>query len=768
VPREHGAARNLTHSAGSNQRSPAWSPDGKRIAWFSDEGGEYHLAVGDRLGHEEPTRFPLDGAGFYDDATWSPDGKHILFSDKGNRLAYLTLATKKITGISEAQGSLGQLRPAGVWSRDSKWIAFERRNPQTTYDSIALYEVATGKVTTLTDGFSTADSPAFSRDGAYLYFRASVDSGPRRFGLDLSTSAVRRPSGNLYVAVLKKDGKHPFAARSDEGVEKKRAKKPQKKKKAAAPEKEQAKPGKKESDGKKSDKKKEAPEKPTPPSIDVKGLSQRILALPIPGGTYYNLACSKNKLLFISAPQGGKAGLRGFDLKSRKASDLLPGARGFAVSGDGASLLVRVGSRWLITNEAGKGGKSANIDAVKVYVEPAKEWPQILRECWRIERDFFYDPNMHHVDWDAMWTRWSRFLPYVQHRADLNVLMMEMMGELCCGHEYVGGGDYPRAGGGIDVGLLGADFAVENDRQRITRIYEGQNWNPGMRAPLTEPGVGVKEGDYLVAVNGRPVVGSDNVFAAFVGTANQPTELTVSRHANGSEPRTYTVKPLGSDGRLRRAAWVEANRKRVDELSDGRLAYIYMPNTAGAGLAAFDRDFYSQLDRKGLVLDERFNGGGQVADYVVDVLGREPICYWMNREGWLGRTPFGTLDGPKVMVINEHAGSGGDAMPWMFKKLGIGPLVGTRTWGGLVGISGYPPLVDGGSCTAASFGIMDTDGTWAVENVGVAPDFEVIQWPKQVIEGHDPQLEKAVQVALDLLAKKPATTLPTYVPPTKR
>jgi len=766
VPREHGAARNLTNSASSNQRSPAWSPDGKTIAWFSDEGGEYHLVIRDRLGRDKPTNYTLDGAGFYNDLVWSPDGKRVLFSDKGNRLAFLTLATKSITEVSQAQGSLGQLRPAGVWSRDSKWIAFERRNPQTTYDSIALFHVATGKVTTLTDGFSTADSPAFSRDGKHLYFRASVNSGPRRFGLDLSTSAVRRPSGNLYVVVLKKDGKHPLAARSDEGfVKKKKAKgkQPDAKKGDTAKD-DKAAP---KDDAPKNDTKSE-PKKPAPPTIDIEGLSQRILALPISGGTYYNLACSKNKLLFITSPEGGKPGLKGFDFKSRKASDLLPGATGFAVSGDGASLLVRQGSRWILTNEAGKSGKTANIDAVKVYVEPAKEWPQILRECWRIERDFFYDPNMHHVDWDAMWTRWSRFLPYVQHRADLNVLMMEMMGELCCGHEYVGGGDYPRAGGGIDVGLLGADFAVENGHQRITRIYTGQNWNPGMRAPLTEPGIGVKAGDYLVTVNGRPVGGSDNVFAAFEGTARRPTELTVSAHADGSEPRTYTVKPLGNDGRLRQAAWVEANRKRVDDLSGGRLAYIYMPNTAGAGLAAFDRDFYSQLDKKGLVLDERFNGGGKVADYVVDVLGREPICYWMNREGWLGRTPFGTLDGPKVMVINEHAGSGGDAMPWMFKKLGIGPLVGTRTWGGLVGISGYPPLVDGGSCTAASFGIMDTDGKWAVENVGVAPDFEVIQWPKEVIDGHDPQLEKAVQVALELLDKKPATKLPGYTPPAKR
>ncbi len=768
VPREHGPARNLTNSPGSHQRSPAWSPDGKSIAWFSDEGGEYHLVVRDRRGRDEPQRFPLDGAGFYNDARWSPDGKHILYSDKGNRLAYLTLASKAVTQITVSQGTLGQLRPSGVWSMDSKWIAFEQRNPQTTYDSIALYEVATGMVTKLTDGFSTADSPAFSRDGKHLFFRASVDSGPRRFGLDLSSSAVRRPSGNLYVVVLKKDGKHPLEPRNDEASEEKDSEK----KNAAG--KKRGKKGKAkdendaETDEKDGEKEPAKPSDPTKPSIDIEGLSQRILALPVPSGTYFGLECTKSKLLFLSRPQGGAAGLKGFDFKNRKATDVVAGASGFIVSANGSSMLVRVGSRWQLTNESGKGGKTAHIDRVKVRVEPEKEWPQILRECWRIQRDFFYDPQLHGIDWDAMWERWQAFLPHVQHRADLNLVMSEMMGELCCGHQYVRGGDYAKAGGGINVGLLGADYDVADGRYRFARIYKGQNWNPGMRAPLTAPGVGVKTGDYIVSVNGRPLRSSDNVYAAFEGTANQPTELTVSSHADCSKPRSYTVTPLARDGRLRSQAWVEANRKRVDELSGGRLAYVYMPNTAGAGLAAFDRDFYSQLDKQGLVLDERFNGGGKVADHVVHVLSRQVLCYWMNREGWLGRTPFGTLQGPKVMVVNERAGSGGDCMPWMFKKLGLGPLVGTRTWGGLVGISGYPPLLDGGSCTAASFGIMDTDGTWVVENVGVAPDHEVIQWPKDIVAGRDPQLEKAVQLALDLLEKNPPKKRPGYTPPTKR
>ncbi|MDA1194556.1 MAG: PDZ domain-containing protein [Planctomycetota bacterium] len=799
MPREHGAERNLTDSPGVHDRSPTWSPDGKQVAWFSDAGGEYQLVVRDRLGREEPRSYGLRGAGFYEDPVWSPDGKHILFNDKGNRLAYVTLADGEVTDVHTSQGTLGRFRPFGVWSTDSKWIAFETISAATSYTGIALYELESGTLTPITDGFSAAASPAFSRDGKHLFFQASVDEGPRRFGLDLGTSTVRAGSSNIYVVVLKKDGEHPLGPRSDEAVEPKKdepkkgkptddKKDDEKKDEEKKDEGKGAKADDDEPDADKEDdakepkggedadekaeegeakKKEDEPKKA--PSIDTEGISQRILALPLGSGNYRGLACTASSLIYLASPrEGGRADLKSFDFKSRKENVLVGGAAEASVSADGKNLLVRTGGSWQITDERGKSGNGVNIDAVRVQVDPAQEWPQLLRECWRLQRDFFYDPQMHGVDWPAMWERWSAFLPHVHHRADLNIVMMEMIGELCCGHEYVSGGDYPKGGGGIDVGLLGADTRVEDGHHRITRIYQGQNWNPGLRAPLTEPGVLVNEGDFILAVDGRPLRGADNFFAAFQGTANEPVELTVCATTSGEDKRTVTVVPLGDDDSLRRMAWVEGNRKRVDELSGGRLAYAYMPNTAGAGLAAFDRDFYSQLHKEGLVLDERYNGGGKVADYIVDVLGRDVICYWMNREGWLARTPFGTLQGPKVMVINERAGSGGDAMPWMFKKLGIGPLVGTRTWGGLVGISGYPPLMDGGSVTAASFGIMDTDGRWVVENEGVAPDHEVIEWPKDIAAGRDPQLEKAVEVALELLEKSPAPVRPGYSPPTKR
>jgi tricorn protease len=335
------------------------------------------------------------------------------------------------------------------------------------------------------------------------------------------------------------------------------------------------------------------------------------------------------------------------------------------------------------------------------------------------------------------------------------VLIGEMIGELSCGHEYVSGGEAPSPAPGVAVGLLGADLASAEGKWRITRILRGQNWSPDLRAPLTEPGVDAREGDFIVSVNGKPVSARDEPFQAFEGTADRQTELVLSAKADGSEPRTATVVPLGNDRELRRRAWVEDNRRRVEERSKGRLAYVYMPDTGGAGLAAFERDYYAQLGREGLVLDERYNGGGKIADAVVERLAQNVLCHWVSRDGWAGKTPFGTLPGPKVMVINQLAGSGGDAMPWMFKKMGLGPLVGVRTWGGLVGISGYPPLMDGGSVTAAAFGIMDTDGTWVVENEGVTPDFEVFEHPKEVAAGQDPQLDKAIELALDALEKSP-------------
>lgn len=797
VPREHGDVRNLTSSPGAHDRSPVWSPDGKRIAWFSDASGEYQLMVGDHLGREEPRTYelaPRDDAGeiggFYYAPEWSPDGKHLLYRDKTNRIAYLTLESGKITEVTRSQGSLGVIFHAAVWSPDSQWICYERRNPQTTYDSLWLHEVATGKATRLTDGFGAAGSPAFAHDGKHLFFEASVDSGPQRFSLDMSASASRAPSNHLYCVVLAKDGKNPLAPKSDEGVlpDKKKSKDredPSKKdadqpvdggKHQAIADKEdhaEKKTDRPEQGGKTDESEKTAkqPAKEAAPSIDIEGIDQRILALPIGKGRYGNLETAGNKLFFLEYPTSfpsGEPTLKAFDFDSRKATTVAPGVNAYEISADSKSLLLLQGGAWSITNASGKDKKSLAINKARVRVDPAKEWPQILREVWRIQRDYFYDPAMHGIDWTAMWKRWSPFLEHVRHRSDLNVVISELIGELACGHQYVSGGQTPPTPQGVSVGLLGADFEVAKGRYRIRRIYRGQNWNPGLRSPLTEPGVDARTGDYLISVNGRPLRSTHNLYEAFENTAGKQVDLELAASADGSDARTVRVVPVADEQSLRQRSWVEENRRRVAERSGGRLAYIYMPNTGTAGMRAFDRDYYSQLDKEGLILDERYNGGGKVADYVIDVLSRKVRCYWMNREKWLGKTPFGTFEGPMVMVTNEMAGSGGDCMPWLFKRAGLGPTVGTRTWGGLVGISGYPVLMDGGRVTAASFGVMDTNGDWAVENVGVPPDHEVIEWPKQIIEGADPQLDKAIELALAELDKREPRRQPRYKPPARR
>ncbi|HSE96659.1 MAG TPA: PDZ domain-containing protein, partial [Blastocatellia bacterium] len=388
---------------------------------------------------------------------------------------------------------------------------------------------------------------------------------------------------------------------------------------------------------------------------------------------------------------------------------------------------------------------------------------QMYRETWRIERDFFYDPTHHGLDLPSTAKKYEPYLESLVHRADLNYLFQEMLGELTVGHLYVQGGDVPNANR-VAGGLLGADYRVENGRYRFAKIYDGENWNPQLRAPLTQPGVNVQEGEYLLAVNGRNVTANDNVYAFFESTANKQVVIRVGANPDGSNSREVTVVPVASENGLRHLAWVEGNRRKVSEMSGDKLAYVYLPDTAQGGYTYFNRYYFSQLDKQGAVVDERFNGGGQAADYIIDYLRKPLMSYWAVRDGEDYRTPFGTMEGPKAMIVNEYAGSGGDLMPWMFRRAGIGPLIGKRTWGGLIGIGGYPQLIDGGSVTAPHFAFYTPEGKWEIENYGVQPDIEVEMDPKAWRQGRDPQLEKAVEVVMADLRKNPPkqTRRPAY------
>ncbi len=430
---------------------------------------------------------------------------------------------------------------------------------------------------------------------------------------------------------------------------------------------------------------------------------------------------------------------------------------GYTVSADGKKVLYRSGAAWAIGPSKGRiepGQGRVNIDAIEVKVEPRAEWPQIFDEAWRINRDYFYDPTMHGIDWAAMRKKYAVFLPDLAVRDDLNRVIQWMCSEVGVGHHRVGGGDARTEFTAVPGGLLGADYAVENGRYRFKKVYGGLNWNPELRSPLTEPGVDVKTGEYLLAVNGKDLRPPANLFAPFENTSGRIVELTVGPNADGSGSRTVSVVPIANESALRNRDWVEGNLKRVTEATKGRVAYVYVPNTSTAGHTYFKRYFYPQANRDAIIVDERFNGGGSVADYYLDLLRRPLGAYWATRYGADIRTPTASIQGPKVLIVDETAGSGGDLFPWMWRKFKMGPIVGKRTWGGLVGVLGFPVLMDGGTVTAPNLAIWTEEG-WVVENIGVPPDIEVEQNPADVMAGKDPQLERAIQVALQELEKNP-------------
>jgi len=764
VPVEKGDFRNLTNTPGIAERDPAWSPDGKWIAYFSDEAGEYALHLRDQSGLGDVKRINLGSPpSFFYSPNWSPDSRKIVYTDKRLNLWYVD--TEKGTPVKADSSTRGIQSPG--WSPDSRWIAYAK--PLSSwYNAVFLYSLEEAKTYQITDGLSDATSPVFDRGGKHLFFTASTDIGPAVFGFDMSSYPHRGGlTRSIYVVVLRKDDPSPLAPESDEektAAEKKEEAKGEKpaqaeKKPEGAPAAAGAKPGEKV----------EAPRV----TVDFQNIGQRILALAIPARNYIGLAAGKAGMLFVAespaqAAAGGPAGavIHKYDMEKRKLDKVLEGVGTFDLSANGEKMLFRQGNSWFIAAAATPvkpGEGKLRTEDVEVRVDPRAEWEQMYRETWRIERDFFYDPGHHGLDLKATAAKYEPFLKGLAHRADLNYLFQEMLGELSVGHLYVGGGDTPDPKR-VQGGLLGADYRIENGRYRFARIFNGENWNPQLRAPLTQPGVNVQEGDYLLAVRGRDVAANDNIYQLFEGTASKQVVIRVGPNADGSGSREVTVVPVASESALRNLAWIEGNRRKVDQMSGGKLAYIWLPDTAGGGYANFNRYYFAQLDKEGAVVDERFNGGGQAADYIVDYLKKPLNSYWAVRDGDDLRQPFGTLQGPKVMIINEYAGSGGDYMPWMFRRLGVGPLIGKRTWGGLVGIGGYPTLIDGGSVTAPHFAFYSPEGQWEIENHGVAPDIEIEMDPKACREGKDPQLEKAIEVLMAALKEHPAkkTARPPY------
>ncbi|HKO97182.1 MAG TPA: PDZ domain-containing protein [Pyrinomonadaceae bacterium] len=788
IPAEKGDIRNLSNSSASAERDPAWSPDGKFISYFSDKSGEYRLYIEAQEGLTPPREIVIPNPKQYYTSSWSPDSKKILYTDTDLKVWVMDVTSGQAKVVGNDPWMVPQRTLNPVWSPDSKWVAYASRL-RSMYHAIFVSNVETGESKQVTDGLADAVWPAWDASGKYLWFLASTDFGLRSQWLDM-TSYPHDENFGLYLAVLRKSDSSPLLPESDEdrGVGTGRRTLP---------------PGVCVGDTPPPDSNMpvepvatptpRGPRAPITVQIDFDGLAQRILSVPgVRERQYSELRAGPDGTVFFLeasgvAPGPGAPGgneLWRYRLCDRRVISFVNGVTTYEVSADGRKLLYRASaasggpgapgappaspSLFIVETDrnAPQSGQGRLNVALRMFVDPKEEFKQIFNEGWRNQRDYLYVPNLHGTDWPKMKTMYGQMLPYVMHRADLNYLMDMMGAEIAIGHSYVRGGDMPDVPQ-VQGGLLGADFVIENGRYKITRIYDNESWNPDLRSPLAAPGANVDVGDYVLAINGIELKAPDNIYRLLDGTANRQTSITVNKTPSMTGARNVTVLPVASEQGLRTRAWVESNRRLVDKMSNGQLAYVYIPNTGQPGYSSFNRYYFSQQEKKGAVIDERFNGGGSAADYIIDVIGRDFDGYFNNVAG--DRFPFTSpsagIWGPKVMIINEMAGSGGDLMPYMFKRRKLGPLVGKRTWGGLVHTADTPPFIDGGSMIAPRGGFFTRDGKWAVENEGVGPDIDVENWPKEVIAGRDPQLERAIEEAMRLLKERPVDRMTKEPPP---
>jgi tricorn protease len=749
VPVKKGDVRNITNSPAVEDRDPAWSPDGKWIAYFSDGSGEYDLRIRNQNGLGAVKTIHLgQPSAYYYQLSWSPNSKKLAFSDQAMNLWYLDVDHPTPVKVDTDLFDTPMHEFDQTWSPDSQWLTYTKVL-HNQLRAVFVYSLEDHKVTQITNGMSDCLYPNFDRDGKYLYFTASTDMGLTAGWLDMSSEA-HPVTRSAYIVVLGKSTPSPLLPESDEEKVQEQAKPENKPTKTA----------------------KTTPAKPpVKVTIDFEGILQRTLALPIPSANYVGLSAGKTGELFLTQMplveiNFGPPNLTvtKFDLESRKTQPIASGVSDFALSFNGEHMLYKQGTHWFITSSerpVKPGDGLLKTGDMEVHVLPREEWNQMYHEVWRIERAFFYDPHFHGLDIDGAEKEFSAYLPGIVSRDDLNFLFEEMLSYISVGHMFVRGGYEPPVPK-VSVGLLGADYKIENNRYRFAKIYSGENWNPQLHAPLTQPGVNIRVGEYLLAVNGRELHGTDNIYSFFQDTVGKQVTLRVGPNADGTGARNVTVVPVDIEHALRNVDWIVSNLHKVNQLSGGKLGYVYLPDTAVGGYTDFNRYFFSQVEKKGAVIDERFNHGGQLADYIIDYLRRQPMAIMEARYGKPAVEPPEAIFGPKVMIINQFSGSGGDALPWYFRLTHIGPLVGVRTWGGLVGIGGYPPLMDGGMVTAPRWAIGGLNGHWQVEDHGIAPNVEVWQDPKLVRQGHDPQLEQAVAVAMEALKQTPS---PHYSPP---
>lgn len=727
VPVKDGGTKNLTNSSGARDKDAMWSPDGAHIAYISDASGEHELVLTGQSPTDEKRRLKLGDANYYRLITWTGDSKHIAFENQLLTLFIINVDSGKVTEVDRNNHrAFGRGLFSVASSPDGRYIAYNKMQPN-YFNDLKIYDIESGNSVTVSDGMSETGSPVFSRDGQYLYFTASTNQGQSQIGLDMSTQEkpLRRA---IYAAVLAADGKSPLLPKLGDEAVKGASEKEVMTKEAGIT------------------------------KVDFEGLQKRIMALPLDKANYADLAVGKDGVLYYTKRQQAGAErlkpgsnpfavneVHRFDMGSRKNSMIMDGVAQFSASADGSTLLFAKAPGSLMVGSVGDkvDAKPVNLRDVKMLVDPRAEWRQIFDETWRMERDYFYDANMHGLDWQAVRKKYEALLPHVATRADLNDLLVEMIATMEVGHNRIGGGDLYQPDR-INMGLLGADYMADGKGIKIAKIYSGENWNPFVEAPLAAPGLGVKAGDYIVAVNGQPVMAGDNIHRFLANTVGKQTVLSLNDKPTLAGAHDVVVEPTGNDRLLRLWNWIAVNQARVDAATGGKVGYAYLPNTSTDGYTYFNRMFYAQVDREAFIVDERANGGGQAANYITDVLSRVYEAGWRDRAGLVFDTPAGAVHGPKVMLIDQDAGSGGDYLPYTFRQKGVGKLIGVRTWGGLIGIGGNPGLIDNGRLSVPYFRYFNPQGEWEVENIGVPADIRVELTPKEVNAGMDPQLEAGI------------------------
>ncbi len=734
VPAEQGEVRDLTGTSGVREMTPAWSPDGRWIAYLSDRTGEYEIWVRPSDGSGEERQVTRGGDSWRYFLQWSPDSKKIAFSDKERRLRYAEVDSGRIVDVDQGQRfDITDYQ----WSPDSRWLTYTKAGVS-QLASVWVWSLDQKKGWQLTSDMTNESAPVFDPTGKYLFFLSDRDFNLTFSGFE--QDYVYTEPTRIYVGILSEDGPALLRPRSDE-----------------------------EPMEEKAEAKKDAPAKgkPEPVRIDPEGFERRVRALPGNPGAYSNLAVGPGAVYYIvtrdNTPQ-----LRRYDLQAERDEAVLCGLEAFDLSADGKKILYKQGNTYgIIDARPGQnpGAGRLALDNLQVRIDPRAEWSQMFVDAWRGMRDWFYDPAIHGADWKGLRGRYGELLPWVASEQDLYFILGELGGEVSAGHVYVERGDEPVVER-VENGLLGAEIeAHPSGYFKIARIFPGENWHEDFRSPLTEPGVGVEPGDFILAVDGQTTKGVDNFYRLLQNKARRAVTLRVNSRPSEEGAREVRVRTVQSEQNLRYLEWVQANRAKVEKASGGRIGYIHLPDTAVAGNRELFKGFYPQAYKDALILDDRYNNGGFVPDTMIALLSRPLLNYWAVRGQGYYSTPGFVNTGPKVMLMNGLAGSGGDALPYYFRKLNLGPLIGTRTWGGLIGLNNSPTLIDGTQLTTPGFRLLTTEGEWAVENEGVAPDMEVIDTPDAIAKGRDPGLEAAIDYLLKELAKNPPQKVKVPAPP---